>query len=164
MGLDVTVHECRLLGGYKTGEAKITKGYRLPAKYIIRTVGPVWRGGTQREPELLTSCHRRSLEPAESKGVRSIAFPSISTGIFGYPLELPARIAVTTVREFFCDQQTVNEVIFCCVSAKGFGGLLCGFGVTLSAVGKTLRQAQGEWSLGGLGRASALTPTGPVPY
>lgn len=110
------VHECRLLGGCKTGEAKITKGYRLPAKYIIHTVGPVWRGGTNGEPDLLASCYRRSLELAESKGVRSIAFPSISTGIFGYPLELAARTAVNTVHEFFREERTVNEVIFCCFS------------------------------------------------
>ncbi len=112
------VHECRLLGGCKTGEAKITKGYRLPSKYIIHTVGPVWRGGTNGEPELLASCYGRSLELAELKGVQSIAFPSISTGIFGYPLELAARTAVTTVREFFREQRTVNEVIFCCFSAE----------------------------------------------
>lgn len=112
------VHECRLLGGCKTGEAKITAGYRLPAKYIIHTVGPVWRGGTNGEPELLASCYRRSLELAVLKAVQSIAFPCISTGIFGYPLELAARTAVTTVREFFREQRTVNEVIFCCFSEE----------------------------------------------
>jgi O-acetyl-ADP-ribose deacetylase (regulator of RNase III) len=111
------LHECRLLGGCKTGDAKLTKGYRLPAKYIIHTVGPVWRGGTYGEPELLASCYRRSLELVESKGVRSIAFPGISTGIFGYPLVLAARIAVATVRAFFREQRTVSEVTFCCFSS-----------------------------------------------
>ena len=112
------VHECRLLGGCKTGEAKLTKGYCLPAKFIIHTVGPVWRGGTHGEPELLASCYRRCLELAESKGVRSIAFPSISTGIFGYPKEAAARVAVNTVREFVVVDRVVSEIIFCCFSAE----------------------------------------------
>src|SRR6187551_1424590 len=92
------VQECRLLGGCKTGDAKITKGYRLPARHVIHTVGPVWNGGQAGEAELLASCYRRSLEVAAENHVRSIAFPSISTGIFGYPTEQAARIAVDTVR------------------------------------------------------------------
>ena len=92
------VHECRLLGGCKTGQAKITKGYRLSAKFIIHTVGPVWHGGNQGEAEVLASCYRRSLEVADELGVRGIAFPAISTGIYGYPSEQAARIAVTTIR------------------------------------------------------------------
>jgi O-acetyl-ADP-ribose deacetylase (regulator of RNase III) len=112
------LHECRLLGGCKTGEAKITRGYRLPAKYIIHTVGPVWRGGESGEPELLASCYRRSLELADAKDLHSIAFPGISTGIFGYPKEAAARIAVSTVREFFREPRTLAEVTFCCYSTE----------------------------------------------
>src|SRR5437016_7134815 len=93
------VHECRLLAGCKTGDAKVTKGYRLPAKYIIHTVGPVWRGGTNGEPELLASCYRRSIELAAAKDAASLAFPSISTGIYGYPVALAARVAIDTVRQ-----------------------------------------------------------------
>ena len=112
------LHECQLLGGCKTGEAKITKGYGLPARYIIHTVGPVWRGGENCEPALLASCYRRSLELADAKGLHSIAFPSISTGIFGYPKEAAARIAVATVREFFSEPRALTEVTFCCYSAE----------------------------------------------
>jgi O-acetyl-ADP-ribose deacetylase len=95
------VHECRLLGGggCKTGEVKITKGHRLWAKYLIHTVGPVWRGGTSGEPELLACCYRRSIELAASKGVSCLAFPRISTGIYSYPIALAAKVAVRSVRE-----------------------------------------------------------------
>lgn len=91
--------ECRLLGGCQTGDAKLTKGYRLPALYVIHTVGPVWNGGRQGEAELLASCYRRSIEVAAANGIGSLAFPSISTGIYGYPIEEAARIAVATVRQ-----------------------------------------------------------------
>ena len=111
------VHECRLLGGCKTGEAKVTKGYRLPAKFIIHTVGPVWRGGTSGEPELLASCYRRSVELASEKGVVSLAFPCISTGIYGYPAQLAAKIAVASVRETTGRLPSVSQVVFCCFSA-----------------------------------------------
>lgn len=110
------VHECRLLGGCKTGEAKLTKAYRLPARYIIHTVGPVWRGGDQGEPKLLASCYRRSITLARSKALRSIALPSISTGIFGYPITLAATTAVRTVREALADAPEIKEVVFCCFS------------------------------------------------
>lgn len=110
------LHECRLLGGCKTGDAKLTKGYRLPARFIIHTVGPVWRGGTSGEPELLASCYRRSMALAGAQGVRSIAFPSVSTGIYGYPIELAAKVAVTTVRDATNEAASVREVVFCCFS------------------------------------------------
>jgi O-acetyl-ADP-ribose deacetylase (regulator of RNase III) len=112
------VHECRLLGGCKTGDAKITRGYRLPAKYIIHTVGPVWRGGSSGEAEALASCYRRSLEVASSKELSSVAFPSISTGIFGYPIELAAPVAVATVAAALAVLPSIQEVQFCCFSEK----------------------------------------------
>lgn len=110
------VHECRLLGGCKTGQAKATKAYRLPAKYIVHTVGPVWRGGTNGEPELLASCYARSMELAIAKSASTLAFPSISTGIFGYPIEQAARIAVSTVTSALKDQDVLSSVVFCCFS------------------------------------------------
>ena len=102
----------RMLGGCKTGDAKLTEGYRLPARWVIHTVGPVWNGGDKGEPELLASCYRRSLEIAADKGFETLAFPAISTGIYRFPAELAAEIAVKTVAAF--DQAKPAEVIFCC--------------------------------------------------
>ncbi|GAB2827319.1 O-acetyl-ADP-ribose deacetylase [Comamonas piscis] len=110
------VHECRLLGGCKTGDAKLTQAYRLHADYIIHTVGPVWRGGDHGEPELLAACYRRCMALAEEKSLSSIAFPSISTGIYGYPLALAAQVAVRTVRESLSPHTSIEEVVFCCFS------------------------------------------------
>jgi O-acetyl-ADP-ribose deacetylase (regulator of RNase III) len=110
------VHECRLLGGCKPGEAKLTKGYRLPAKFIIHTVGPVWRGGAHKEAEVLTSCYRNALAVAARHKVRSIAFPSISTGIYGYPIELAAPTAIDAVYTFLGGAPELEEVLFCCFS------------------------------------------------
>jgi O-acetyl-ADP-ribose deacetylase len=111
------LQECRLLGGCQTGDAKLTRGYRLPARFIIHTVGPVWRGGTKGEPELLASCYRRSLEIAAKQGIAILAFPSISTGIFAYPIELAAAIAVSSVRSQVLTLPAIQEVVFCCFSA-----------------------------------------------
>jgi O-acetyl-ADP-ribose deacetylase (regulator of RNase III) len=110
------LHECRLLGGCKTGQAKITGGYKLPAKFIIHTVGPVWNGGTHGEADLLASCYRRSLEIAAARELASIAFPAISTGIFGYPLRQAAEIAIGTARDFAQSPSSLQEIVFCCFS------------------------------------------------
>ena len=109
------LHECRLLGGCKTGEAKLTKGYKLPARFIVHTVGPVWRVGECKEPDLLASCYLASLTVASAAGAKSIAFPSISTGIFGYPIERAALVAVRSVRQN-ASVLGFELVQFCCFS------------------------------------------------
>jgi O-acetyl-ADP-ribose deacetylase (regulator of RNase III) len=116
------VQECRLLGGCRTGEAKITRGYLLKARYVIHTVGPVWRGGGHGEDELLVSCYRSSLELARRHGIRTIAFPAISTGIYGFPADRAAGIATATVASFVADEpDAFDRVRFVCFSPEAAG-------------------------------------------
>ena len=122
-GVDGAIHiaagpellvECRTLRGCKTGEAKITAGYRLPAKFVIHTPGPVWDGGSYGENKLLANCYRNALSIAAERTLTSIAFPSISTGVYGYPMPQATQVAVGTVREFVSKPSSIREVIFCC--------------------------------------------------
>jgi len=114
------LNECRLLGGCETGDAKMTRGYKLPAKYVIHAVGPVWRDGSHGETELLASCYRRCLEIAAAHDLTSIAFPAISTGVYRYPPEEAARIAVGTARNFIERPTSLRKIIFCCFSERDY--------------------------------------------
>ncbi|AWM79220.1 O-acetyl-ADP-ribose deacetylase [Gammaproteobacteria bacterium ESL0073] len=114
------VDECRLLGGCKIGQAKLTKGYKLLANYIVHTVGPVWQGGYQQEAEQLTSCYENSLQLAIERQCKSIAFPCISTGIYKYPKDKAAEVAVKTVKHFLLNDESLKCVIFCCFSQEDY--------------------------------------------
>lgn len=126
-GVDGAIHraagpellaECRALGGCETGQAKVTRGYRLPARWVIHTVGPVWQGGDQGEPELLAACYRNSLRLAAEQGARTIAFPAISCGVYGYPLGQAARIAVREARAFLAGDERIETVYLTCLGAE----------------------------------------------
>ncbi|MCL1470253.1 O-acetyl-ADP-ribose deacetylase [Argonema antarcticum A004/B2] len=112
--------ECKKLNGCETGDAKITKGYKLPAKWVIHTVGPVWEGGSYGEDELLAGCYRRCLELAEQHNIRAIAFPAISTGVYAFPLERAAKIAVTEISSFLERNTSVEQVILVCFSKSAY--------------------------------------------
>ncbi len=114
------IKECRKLNGCATGEAKITKGYELPAKWVIHTVGPVWRGGTQGEDEMLARCYRNSLALAEQYDIKTIAFPAISTGVYGFPVERAAKIAVSEIQQFLQTNTSVSQVILVCFSKSSY--------------------------------------------
>jgi len=128
-GVDGAIHraagpgllaECRTLGGCLTGEARITKGYNLPAKWVIHTVGPVWHGGTHHEDELLARCYRSCFALAAPHAVRTIAFPAISTGIYGFPLERATRIAIAETTRFLAENADLEEVRFVCFGAETY--------------------------------------------
>jgi len=128
-GVDGAIHrvagpellaECQTLHGCETGDAKLTKGYRLPARHVLHTVGPVWNDGEKGEAKLLASCYRRCLEIAAQKGLQSVAFPCISTGIYRFPKDLAAGIAVATVRQCLADWPDIERVIFVCFSHEDY--------------------------------------------
>ena len=128
-GVDGAIHraagpqllgECRTLNGCPTGQAKITKGYNLPAQYVIHTVGPVWNGGNNNEDELLENCYRNSLRLAAEYGVKSIAFPAISTGVYRFPLERASQIAVAEVTKFLKSNDSIDRVIFVCFDERTY--------------------------------------------
>jgi len=128
-GVDGAIHraagpelkeECRTLGGCPTGEARITKGYRLPAKHVLHTVGPVWRDGQHREDELLANCYRNSLALAAKHDLKTIAFPAISTGVYGFPLDRATSIAVAEAKKFLESNSTVEKILFVCFGERAY--------------------------------------------
>ena len=142
-GVDGAIHraagpellgECRLLGGCKTGQAKITLGYRLPAKHVIHTVGPVYRDGHHGEPELLADCYRNSLELALRYGIRTIAFPSISTGVYGYPFDQACTVALDAITAFLSTDNQIEQVILVCFSRSDYDRYFTLFPSTPSTV------------------------------
>jgi O-acetyl-ADP-ribose deacetylase len=126
-GVDGAIHraaghglleETRTLGGCETGDAKITRGYNLPAGHVIHTVGPVWHGGKNREDDLLESCYRNSLRLANENGIRTIAFPAISTGVYHFPIDRATRIALTEIKRFITEEDGIDRVVCCCFSSR----------------------------------------------
>lgn len=128
-GVDGAIHraagpalleECRKLQGCPTGEAKVTMGYGLPAKWVIHTVGPIWRGGNNQEEALLARCYQNSLARAEKQGVKTIAFPSVSTGVYGFPVERAAQIALTEIQDFLASHASIEKVLIVCFDKKTY--------------------------------------------
>lgn len=128
-GVDGAIHrsagsdllaECRSLNGCDTGQAKITKGYLLKARFVIHAVGPVWHGGNNNEDQLLASCYHQSLKLTRHYEIKSIAFPNISTGIYGFPKERAAKIAIQTIRDFINDNQDLEQILFCCFDQENY--------------------------------------------
>ena len=132
-GVDGAIHraagpellaECRQLGGCKTGQAKLTKGYRLPARFILHAVGPVWNGGDNNEPELLASCYRSCFALARERGLRTLAFPAISCGIYRYPIEQAVEIALRETQAELAENESIEKVIFACFGQDVYGSYL----------------------------------------